>query len=242
MTTLNETSPQSPEQLSDNEQEALDHFRDNPRLLRELLSDPEFRAEALRTIFDQAPYKERGMLSLGEFSALAENETQPCLEVVPLRQNPETGITQVLLYTRPETDPWWPGELHSPGTKILGTDLAKGGLPFERILGKEGELKGGVHAIGQPEFVDFETRSTKDTGRGPEVAPIFYIAVEGNDPVVGSWVDVDDSFPSNAGGKVIDHHVSMIKNAAEKFKENMRMQKVTTSTGTVALHDPTLEQ
>jgi hypothetical protein len=227
-------------ELKDEDLDALKRFRDNPKLLHELLAESsELRARALESIFSQESYVQNSRLSLEEFTVLAEKgPTSSNLEVVPLRKSP-TGKTQVLLYKRPSSDQWWPEELHSPGTVILPADLKEGHLPFERILGEEGELKGGIHTTNHPVYVNYEARSAEDTGRGPEIALVHYIEADGdnsNDPTVGIWVDVDNTFPDNADGQVIKHHIPMIEAAAAKFDADKKEQARIAATGSTALH------
>jgi|GEM_PF-3817005 len=218
--------------------EAIERFKTNPALLQELLNSSESaRAAALGNVFGQEAYQEQSRLSFEEFTELAEKSILTCLELVPLRKNPETGSTQVLLYQRPESDPWWPGELHSSGTVVLKKDMDNHALPFDRLLGEEGELKGGVQTNSQPTFVEQSYRSPEDTGRGTELALVYYIEAThtSENPTVGTWIDVDESFPGNAGGQVIEHHIEMVTTAARRFENDKRVEELARQTGNTAL-------
>lgn len=65
---------------------------------------------------------EVGRQPLGLFTQLARLTVVSTVELVPLRSNPDTDTTEVLLLQRPNTDAWWPNQWHVPGTVILPTD------------------------------------------------------------------------------------------------------------------------
>lgn len=181
--------------------------------------------EALRSVFNAQEYKTRGRMPLEIFRVMAEHMTFPTLEVVPLRTNPETQRTQVFMYERGPEDPWWPGEIHTPGV-VITPDIMGNALPFDQILGSEGELKGGVRLApgAQPAYVRTENRSKEYTGRGPEISEVYYVEVEpaSDEPTVGTFYDVEDVVADRhpEGHPFIEHHRPMIAAAAERFEQD----------------------
>lgn len=65
---------------------------------------------------------EAGRQPLELFTQLARLTVISTVELVPLRSNPDTDATEVLLLQRPNTDDWWPNQWHVPGTVVLPTD------------------------------------------------------------------------------------------------------------------------
>lgn len=109
-----------------------------------------------------------GKLPLSIFIEVARLTVTPIIELVPLRHR-ETGL-EVLLLERPEDDPIWAGQLHTPGTVVRASDR-KGSFAeaFDRLL--EGELAG-AERLGDPVFV---TTRFHDVQRGAELAHIYTV-------------------------------------------------------------------
>lgn len=154
------------------------------------------------------------------FHVLAKRLTQATVEMVPVRTTTE-GKAQVLLTQRPAGDPW-EHQWHVPGTILLGRDNIDHpkdySAAFSRILGDNGELKTGVKPLAEP--VEFATERRK-TRRGPELAVIFWVEVEG-EPIVGRFFDID-SFPKNIPEPgVIDHHQDFIPRVVEHYVEQRK--------------------
>lgn len=113
-----------------------------------------------------------GFLPFPIFHQVTRIAATPIVEVVPLRMTSD-GNVEVLLLRRPDDDPVWPSQLHTPGTVVRGSD-APGSFnsPLRRIL--SGELNGTTFSS-PPTFV----RSSLDhSGRGVEVAQIYWIEVD----------------------------------------------------------------
>lgn len=165
-----------------------------------------------------------GFKPLPVFNALIQKNTLPTVEMVPLRTNPETGRTEVLLTQRTLKDDPWFGEWHVPGGAILPMDL-KNQDPnwktpyqrsFDRLLNAGGELKAGVKPTFWPP-VELRTEG-RDTRRSTEVSIVHYVEVEG-EPTVGVFVPVGETIEVPDGMQVIDHHQQFIIDAARDYEQ-----------------------
>ncbi len=152
----------------------------------------------------------------------------PTVELVPLRTNPDTGQTEVLLTQRPAGD-IWAGEWHVPGAAVIATDKAsvepgegnQFGDAFGRLLGSNGELKAGVTPTHwPPRELRPELRMTR---RGPEVSIVHFVEVDG-EPKVGVFVPVGESVEAAAPSKVISQHVKFINDAARAYEAQRATQ------------------
>jgi len=65
---------------------------------------------------------EPGFLPEPLFVSIARLAVLTAIEFIPLRQTSD-GTIQVLLFERPNTDPIWPGMLHTPGTVVRPSDV-----------------------------------------------------------------------------------------------------------------------
>lgn len=165
-----------------------------------------------------------GFKPLPVFMALIEKNTLPTVEMVPLRTNPTTGRTEVLLTQRPEDDPW-SNEWHVPGSAILPMDLKNQDpnwkTPYERTFGRllnaDGELRAGVKPTFWPP-VELRTEG-RDTRRSTEVSIVHYVEVEG-EPTVGMYVPVGETIEvPDPNMVVIDHHQQFIIDAARDYEQ-----------------------
>lgn len=147
---------------------------------------------------------EPGFLPYEIFVQIARLAVLPIIEFVPLRLN-NTGAAEVLLLSRSEDDPIWPGELHTPGTVVRPTDTeGQIYLAFERIT--KYELQG--TEISQPYFVGSILHKSK---RGTEQAQIFWVEVIG-EPKTGTFYPVNELPPNTIGSQV-----AFIKQATESY-------------------------
>ena len=160
-----------------------------------------------------------GRKPLDVFLAMAEKMVLTCIEVAPLRTNPETGRTEVLLTQRPEEDVTWVGQWHVPGAVILSSDdnsrSTKEGGPYkdavDRVFG--GELNNSIRPISPQVEMYTEFR---DTPRSKELTVVTYFEVEG-EPIVGAFFPIGDTI-EGVPGKVIDHQNKFIIDCARDFE------------------------
>jgi hypothetical protein len=150
-------------------------------------------------------------MSAKAFYAIAQHTVSVAIEAVVLRRR--KGRLEVLLFKRPDDDPFYGGMWHSPGTILRGKD-AEGGLPgkpvgyekaFDRLA--RGELK--VNFAGHKKFAGSLFFLSP---RGPENCLVFVCRIAG-EPVKGTFYPVDD-LPENT---VLAHRLSIIPAAVKAF-------------------------
>ena len=56
------------------------------------------------------------------FYAIMRIISNPVVEIVPWRVNPETRVKEILFARRGADDPTWPGKLHTPGVIVRPSD------------------------------------------------------------------------------------------------------------------------
>ncbi len=153
-----------------------------------------------------------GRQPLEIFIELARLVVLPTLEIIPLRKNPETGKTEVLMTKRPATDPWWPNLWHNPGTVLLASDKLDDvhdySEPEKRVF--EGELQGAVTVVKGLFEIDVERR---ETNRGQEISVICWAEVSG-EPTVGQYFALD-ALPTD----LVEHQVPSFLAAAAAFEQ-----------------------
>ncbi len=144
-------------------------------------------------------------LPLPIFKEICKKVVLTAFEVVSLRTSSD-GQTQVLLSQRPDSDLWYPGEMHSPGVMLIPSDKDDENFvtALERL--KVTELEG--LQTSQPMFVANKILNTK---RGVENANIHWMRVSG-EPTHGKFYDIDN-LPDN----LINHHKVIIKTAYDNF-------------------------
>lgn len=124
-----------------------------------------------------------GFLPPAVFQQLARLSVVSILELVPLRVNSERGTIEVFLLARDDSDPVWPGMLHTPGSVIRPTDVGNG---LEAVLQR---LFATELAI-EPVPMHFVTTILHDSGRGAESAQIYWAELT-ETPQAGSYYPVD---------------------------------------------------
>lgn len=146
------------------------------------------------------------------FTEVLKKAVLTAYEVVPLRRN-SSGVTEVLLFERPENDPWWPGQFHSPGVMVIPSDVEDTSFKttFDRL--KRSEL-GGLEFTGHPVFVG---NLLLNTERGVENANIHWLEFSG---FTGRGIICDvNNLPSD----LIEHHKIIIPTACEHFINSRRV-------------------
>lgn len=129
-----------------------------------------------------------GLLPEDLFIELARLTVLSTVEVVCLRQG-AVGI-EVLLTQRAETDPFWAGQWHSPGSIVRPTDSAGSYVDgFKRIL--SGEL--GLYNWSEPVFVGTYFWHAK---RGSAVSLVHWLDVTETIMPVGAFFPVT-ALPEN---------------------------------------------
>lgn len=130
------------------------------------------------------------------------------LEVVPIRYDPKGNI-EVFMIERPDSDTYWPNELHVPGTMVFAWDWLEGNKfekPWDRLMKKEIIQNN----EGSPVHVSTLLLNTK---RGAETAYINNIVFKGpTSSEGGNWYPVD-SLPGN----IIDHHKIVVFEGIHDF-------------------------
>lgn len=149
-----------------------------------------------------------GLLPKDIFQEVTRLWVTSIVEVVPLRQG-KNGQVEILLLSRPNDDPNWPGMLHTPGTVLRATDV-EGGInsAFERIFSDEI----GITTSNNPIFV--KTIFHK-VNRGAELASIYYINIGTDQPTNGKWYN-ENNLPNN----LVDTQFDFIEFAINEFKHN----------------------
>lgn len=130
----------------------------------------------------------------------------PAVEVVPIHVS-DSGELHILLIPRQETDPVWPGQLHTPGTILRSLDR-KGSFDdaFSRIL--KGELAG-IRTLSAPQFVG---TLFIDSERGGVLQLIHWVEIDSNGPF--------SLFPvTSLPERLIQAQRPMIEMAVQNFKE-----------------------
>ena len=151
---------------------------------------------------------EAGFLPYDIFVEIARLVVLSIIEFVPVRLN-EKGETEVLLLSRGDEDPIWPGVLHTPGTVVRPTDT-EGNiyLAFKRIL--KDELKG--TETSEPHYVGSNLHKSK---RGMEQAQIYWVEVIG-EPKAGEFYAAN-SLP----GSLMESQSAFIRQAVQNYKNDV---------------------
>jgi len=163
--------------------------------------------EDIQAIANQLKQLEPGFLPYPIFEQVARLVALPIVEFIPLRMG-SAGV-EVLLLARPDTDPFWPGMLHTPGTVVRATDVHKGKQDDWRVFDRiyQDELKG--TEASQPHYIGSMFHDSK---RGAEQAQLYWIEVLG-EPTVGKFYSVSE-LPED----LIDSQTAFIKQAAMDFR------------------------
>ena len=164
---------------------------------------------------------ESGKIPRPVFAEIAKKLVMCTVELVPLRVRGET--IDVLLTERSMDDPWWPGKWHVPGTMMFPDDEFEFhddfSEPLERLLGKGGELDGGVNVIGEPVVVGPDRRVHE---RGHEFSLVHYVQVSGESEE-GRFFPAEKLPESVPGRGMIDFQVGFIQRAVKRFRmDNLR--------------------
>lgn len=121
---------------------------------------------------------EPGYMPKPVFDQITRIACMPILEIVPVRRG--ANGTEVLLLQRPVDDPVWPGELHTPGTVIRGSDRSLQDA-IDRVIHDElGNVPAGE--------LQFATTCMHHSGRGMEIAQVYVLEIF-DEPRKGSWHD-----------------------------------------------------
>jgi len=140
------------------------------------------------------------------FNAIKQQVAMTAIEIVIMRSI--NNRPHVLLTVRPDNDPNWPGELHSPGSMLRGADIDQSHTydkAFSRVLREIG-----IRSFSQePVLVD---AFPVPTPRGPENGMIF-IAEIIESPTVGKFYDLEEvlNMPTGIPGGVIAAQLHMLR-------------------------------
>lgn len=148
---------------------------------------------------------EPGFLPYPVFEQIARLVALPIIEFIPLRQH-NKGV-EVLLIRRPDSDPLWPNELHTPGTVIRATDSVVEGekwSAFERILREEMNDT----LVGDPHYVGSIMHKSK---RGTEQAQVYWLEVLG-EAMAGKFYPID-----NLPKQFMDSQRNFVAQAAKSY-------------------------
>ena len=146
---------------------------------------------------------EPGFLPEPLFVSIARLAVLTAIEFIPLRRTTD-GTIQVLLFERPDTDPVWPGMLHTPGTVVRPSDATLEDS-FKRLF--KDEL--GNQQAYTPLFIGTDLIHHK---RGSTVTLEHLLQV---DQVLGEGTFYDvDTIPDH----FIPQQRLMVQRAVERFK------------------------
>ncbi|MEK7570165.1 MAG: hypothetical protein AAB515_01850 [Patescibacteria group bacterium] len=133
------------------------------------------------------------------FGSLARLTPQVAVETVALRQGSNNTI-EVYMIQRPDDEPAYPGEKHSPGSILRNSD-------FENIDPcSDGAYRRVIDRLAKREFhvgitnFDLVGEIFFEEERGSFNNRIFLVELDG-EPTGGAWYDIDN-LPENT----IDHH------------------------------------
>lgn len=111
--------------------------------------------------------------------------SNPVIELVPWRVNPQTNGKEILFTRRADTDPTWPGKLHTPGVIVRpsdGTDYTNcikriardelGNVAWERLNFLQIIMGGDVRGHGMGVAFAMKLSSTIDMSKYGEWSPI----------------------------------------------------------------------
>lgn len=195
--------------------------------------DPATRAALAAAYLGGVEADANGLLPYGVFVAIAGKIPLSTVEVVPLRQNPNTGNTEALLLQRPSTDAWWANRWHIPGTAVRGNDtvahddeidfddplfdpLDSYRTPVERLM--ENELKGGVRLADGPHLSGARFRRGV---RGPESTVMLLAGVEvvnAEQPLpAGRFFDVAELAANPPDEGLVVGHAYAVARAAARY-------------------------
>ena len=146
---------------------------------------------------------EPGYLPQPIFLELARLSVTAILELVPLRKNRDNKI-EVLVVKRPDNDPHWAGQFHTPGTVLLPTDDNDFQSALERVF-REIDRDKGNYKLEKGESIFHSVR------RGKELAVICTTIID-DEKETDVWLCIDE-----LEGKVVDTQFSFIQMAAETF-------------------------
>ena len=144
-----------------------------------------------------------GRLPQPIFYQVLEKTVMTALEVVPFCT---TDTDKVLLFARDKDDPYFAGQVHSPGVMIVPTD-GDFGEAFQRLV--RTELMD-IDIENSPVFVEARLLKTR---RGVENAMIHWIRVNPESSGRGTFYEVSP-LPVN----LIDHHHHIIPRAYSSYQ------------------------
>ncbi len=152
----------------------------------------------------------RGFLPFELFIQVARLVTTPTVDFAPVRKT-EQGEVEIFLTQREPDDLYWPNEWHVPGGVLRSTD-DEGDFSSGYSRTMDGELGGGLVAIGEPQFVAMKFW---DGLRGRELEIVHYVEVEVKPGVSlpGAFFDVT-KLPENT----IKQQLSVIAEVAAAYR------------------------
>jgi hypothetical protein len=123
---------------------------------------------------------------------------EACLELAVLRKTP-AGSTEILLLQRPVDDPFWPSQLHIPGTRKLPKDTDK--AQITRVM-KEAGIYVGIYV--NPSTIKYVASMTVETLRGTQFSDIRRVFIYYN-RLDENFYDIN-YLPEN----IINHQIKII--------------------------------
>ncbi len=184
----------------------LDTNRSLADLGHELLGlrQPFLRALALLETIGQ---KARGKIPRWAFETLPRIIPQFSIELAVLRPDASMNADrhEVFLIQRPNDDPYWPGELHIPGTTMYMLDdeasMWKRLLDSELLVAKDGR-----RPAMKTQFAFHMTTTRAERARGPGMHAVFYAWVPPGTTFENGVFYPMRTLPTNT----IGHHRRMI--------------------------------
>ncbi len=135
------------------------------------------------------------------------------LEVVPIYLASD-GTMKVFLSKRPDTDTYWPGELHIPGTMVFPWD-GENGNGFDNAWRRLNKKEIMQQLEGKPIHVSTLSLNTR---RGSETAVVHDVIISDPSPVDGGdWYSISE-LPNN----IIDHHLLIIREGLLFFAASVK--------------------
>lgn len=176
-------------------------------------------AEAAEVAAHYLSVVEAGRLPLPLFKEIGRLMSLSTVEVTPLRHNADS--LEVLLTQRPESDPWWAGQWHLPGTVIIDSDLGEdhGPYGYATVLDRlySGELGESV-TVGESVLFDAHLRRGV---RGPEQTVFHWapvdLAADYSELPTGRFFDATSVADNPPDGGLIIGHAESIRRATAHY-------------------------
>jgi hypothetical protein len=173
-------------------------FQTVPKILRFWSNS---KADAFISAFNllASSLRETGKIPREVYESLARFFPQACVELAVLRQSEDE--LEIFLSARPDDDPYWPGQLHMPGTTLYALDSEE--TMWSRLMHNElRELNGR-----RPTLAFNHVTTYDDRERGACMHAVYLTVVE-----AGTEISSGQFYPlRDIPRETINHHYAMLE-------------------------------